>query len=147
MNEQYKSWRVWRIIHESMELERTDDGTDGWQRYSEGEIRIDQNRINVRFFNANSVSLLDNGTCIKPKIQSGASYIPLSIRRSYVYGALNRMKGYGLDPAQMQLQGGRHLIMELKAAGWRRVPWAIIKGARPEMQRILVEEAKYGCIE
>ena len=30
------------------------------------------------------MSLLDNGTCIKPKIQSGASYIPLSIRRSYV---------------------------------------------------------------
>ena len=26
--------------HESMELERTDDGTDGWQRYLEGEIRI-----------------------------------------------------------------------------------------------------------
>ena len=73
--------------HESMELERTDDGTDKWQRYLEGEIRIDQNRINVRFFNANSVSLLDNGTCIKPKIQSGASYIPLSIRRSYVYGS------------------------------------------------------------
>ena len=68
--------------HESMELERTDDGTDKWQRYLEGEIRIDQNRINVRFFNANSVSLLDNGTCIKPKIQSGASYIPLSIRWS-----------------------------------------------------------------
>ena len=44
--------------YESMELERTDDGTDGWQRYLEGEIRIDQNRINVRFFNANSVSLL-----------------------------------------------------------------------------------------
>ena len=73
--------------HESMELERTDDGTDGWQRYLEGEIRIDQNRMNVRFFNANSVSLLDNGTCIKPKIQSGASYIPLSIRRGYVYMA------------------------------------------------------------
>ena len=107
--------------------------------------------MTVRFFNANSVSLLDNGTCIKPKIQSGASYIPLSIRRSYVYGALNRMKGYGLDPAQMQLQGGRHLLMELKAAGWRRV-WEIIKGARPEIldglvKRILVEEAKYGCIE
>ncbi len=137
--------------HESMELERTDDGTDKWQRYLEGEIRIDQNRINVRFFNANSVSLLDNGTCIKPKIQSGASYIPLSIRRSYVYGALNRMKGYGLDPAQMQLQGGRHLLMELKAAGWRRV-WEIIKRARPEIldgwvKRILVEEAKNGCIE
>ena len=68
-----------------------------------------------------------------------------------VYGALKRMKGYGLDPAQMQLQGGRHLLMELKAAGWRRV-WAIIKGARPEIldglvKRILVEEAKYGCIE
>ena len=69
----------------------------------------------------------------------------------YVYGALNRMKGYGLDPAQMQLQGGGHLLMELKAAGWRRV-WAIIKGARPEIldglvKRILMEEAKYGCIE
>ena len=37
-------------------------------------------------------------------------------------------------------------LMELKAAGWRRV-WAIIKGARPEIldelvKRILVEEAK-----
>ena len=45
----------------------------------------------------------------------------------------------------------RILIMELKAAGWRRV-WEIIKGARPEIldglvKRILVEEAKYGCIE
>ena len=63
----------------------------------------------------------------------------------------SQMKGYGLDPAQMQLQGGRHLIMELKAAGWRRV-WEIIKGARPEIldglvKRILVEEAKNGCIE
>ena len=139
--------------HESMELERTDDGTDGWQRYLEGEIRIDQNRMNVRFFNANSVSLLDNGTCIKPKIQSGASYIPLSIRRGYVYGALKRMKGYGLDPAQMQLQGGRHLLMELRAAGWKGVD-AMIKGARPEIldgsvKRILMEEAKrgHGCIE
>ena len=54
---------------------------------------------------------------------------------------------------QMQLQGGRRtsLLMELKAAGWRRV-WEIIKGARPEIldglvKRILVEEAKYGCIE
>ena len=65
--------------HESMELERTDDGTDGWQRYLEGEIRIDQNRINVRFFNANSVSLLDNGTCIKPKIQV----------RSLIYTSIN----------------------------------------------------------
>ena len=43
-------------------------------------------------------------------------------------------------------------LMELKAAGsWRRV-WAIIKGARPEIldglvKRILVEEAKNGCIE
>ena len=43
------------------------------------------------------------------------------------------------------------MLMELKAAGWRRV-WAIIKGARPEIldglvKRILVEEAKNGCIE
>ena len=46
------------------------------------------------------------------------------------------------------------MLMELKAAGWRRV-WAIIKGARPEIldgwvKRILVVEAKgekYGCIE
>jgi len=38
-----------------------------------------------------------------------------------------------------------------KPAGWRRV-WEIIKGARPDIldglvKRILVEEAKYGCIE
>ena len=66
---------------------------------------------NVTFYApSRSVSLLDNGTCIKPKIQSGASYIPLSIRRSYVYGALKRMKGYGLDPAQMQLQGSRKAL-------------------------------------
>ena len=42
------------------------------------------------------------------------------------------MKGYGLDPAQMQLQGGRHLLMELRAAGWKGVD-AMIKGARPEI--------------
>ena len=56
------------------------------------------------------------------------------------------MKGYGLDPAQMQLQGGRHLLMELKAAGWRRVV-ATIKGVRPKIldgcvKRILVEKVK-----
>ena len=50
------------------------------------------------------------------------------------------------------MQGARKaLLMALKAAGWRRV-WAIIKGARPDIldgwvKRILVEEAKYGCIE
>ena len=74
--------------------------------------------MTLRFFNVNSVSLLKNGTCIKPRAQSGASYIPMSYRRSYIYGALNRMKGYGLEPAQMQLLAGRHLIMELKAEGW-----------------------------
>ena len=41
------------------------------------------------------------------------------IRRSYViYGTLKRIAGYGLNAAQMQLTAGRHLIMELKAAGW-----------------------------
>ena len=66
---------------------------------------------------------------------------------------MKRMKGYGLDPAQMQLQGGRHLLMELRAAGWKGVD-AMIKGARPEIldgsvKRILMEEAKrgHGCIE
>ena len=59
-----------------------------------------------------------NGTCVKPKVQSGASYIPTVIRRSYVYGTLKRIAGYGLNAAQMQLTAGRHLIMELKAAGW-----------------------------
>ena len=72
----------------------------------------------MRYFNANSVSLQGNGTCVKPKVQSGASYIPTVIRRSYVYGTLKRIAGYGLNAAQMQLTAGRHLIMELKAAGW-----------------------------
>ena len=116
--------------HVSMELERTDDDTDGWQRYLEGEIRIVRDRMDVRFFNVNSVSLQGNGTCIKPRVQSGASYIPNTIRRSYVYGALKRMQGYGLDPAQMQLQAGRHLIMELRVAGWTGLK-QIILGAKP----------------
>ena len=137
--------------HESMELERTDDGTDLWQRYLDGEIRIDQDW----FFNANSVSLLDNGTCIKPKIQSGASYIPLSIRRGYVYGALKRMKGYGLDPAQMQLQGGRHALtygvkssrMEESVGNDKRSQawnsgWMGETNTRGRSERV-----KYGCIE
>ena len=54
----------------------------------------------------------------------------------------------------MQLQGGRHLLMELRAAaGWKGGD-AMIKGARPEIldgsvKRILMEEAKrgHGCIE
>ena len=74
--------------------------------------------MHVRYFNENSVSLQGNGTCVKPKVQSGASYIPTVIRRSYVYGTLKRIAGYGLNAAQMQLTAGRHLIMELKAAGW-----------------------------
>ena len=104
--------------HDSMELERTDDDTAEWQRYLEGEVSIQRERLDVRYFNANSVSLQGNGTCVKPKVQSGASYIPTVIRRSYVYGTLKRIAGYGLNAAQMQLTAGRHLIMELKAAGW-----------------------------
>ena len=38
------------------------------------------------------------------------------------------MKGYRLEPAQMQLLAGRHLIMELKAEGWAGEN--IILGAR-----------------
>ena len=78
-------------------------------------------RLDVRYFNENSVSLQGNGTCVKPKVQSGASYIPTVIRRSYVYGILKRIAGYGLKAAQMQLTAGRHLIMEPKAAGWIRI--------------------------
>ena len=78
-------------------------------------------RLDVRYFNENSVSLQGNGTCVKPKVQSGASYIPTVIRRSYVYGTLKRIAGYGLKAAQMQLTAGRHLIMEPKAAGWIRI--------------------------
>ena len=77
--------------------------------------------MTLRVFNVNSVSLLENGTCIKQRAQSGASYIPtvyvILYRRSYIYGALNRMKGYGLESAQMQLLAGRQLIIELKAEG------------------------------
>ena len=62
--------------HDSMVLERTDDDTAEWQRYLEGEIGISGYRMTLRFFNVNSVSLLKNGTCIKPRAQSGASYIP-----------------------------------------------------------------------
>ena len=47
-----------------------------------------------------------------------------------MYGALKRMQGYGLDPAQMQLQAGRHLIMELRVAGWTGLK-QIILGAKP----------------
>ena len=73
--------------------------------------------------NENSVSLQGNGTCIKPKIESGASYIPTVTRQSYVYafmpyGTLKRIAGYGRNAAQMQLTAGRHLMMELKGAGW-----------------------------
>ena len=57
-----------------MVLERTDDDTAEWQRYLEGEIGISEYRMTLRFFNVNSVSLLKNGTCIKPRAQSGASY-------------------------------------------------------------------------
>ena len=32
-----------------------------------------------------------------------------------------QIAGYGLNAAQMQLTAGRHLIMELKAAGWIRI--------------------------
>ena len=65
-----------------MVLERTDDDTAEWQRYLEGEIGISKKyrliseyRMTLRFFNVNSVSLLENGTCIKQRAQSGASYI------------------------------------------------------------------------
>ena len=131
--------------HDSMVLERTDDDTAEWQRYLEGEIGISEYRMTLRFFNVNSVSLLENGTCIKPRAQSGASYIPMSYRRSYIYGALNRMKGYGLEPAQMQLLAGRHLIMELKAEGWSGLK-KIILGAGEHIldggvREILAEEA------
>ena len=61
--------------HDSMVLERTDDDTTDWQRYLEGEIRVHWERMEVRYFNANSVSLQGNGTCVRPKVQSGASYI------------------------------------------------------------------------
>ena len=53
--------------HDSMELERTDDDTAEWQRYLEGEVSIQRERLDVRYFNANSVSLQGNGTCVKPK--------------------------------------------------------------------------------
>ena len=101
--------------------------------------------MTLGFFNVNSVSLLKNGTCIKQRAQSGASYIPMSYRRSYIYGALNRMKGYGLEPAQMQLLAGRHLIMELKAEGWSGLK-KIILGAGEHIldggvREILAEEA------
>ena len=70
----------------------------------------------------------------------------MSYRRSYIYGALNRMKGYGLEPAQMQLLAGRHLIMELKAVGWSGLE-KIILGARQHIldggvREILAEEAR-----
>ena len=78
-------------------------------------------RMEVRYFNANSVSLQGNGTCVRPKVQSGASYITSKLRRSYVFGTLKRIAGYGLDPARMQKCAGRHMIMELKAAGWGRI--------------------------
>ena len=69
----------------------------------------------------------------------------MSYRRSYIYGALNRMKGYGLEPAQMQLLAGRHLIMELKAEGWSGLK-KTISGARQRIldgvvREILAEEA------
>ena len=104
--------------HDSMVLERTDDDITDWQRYLEGEIRVHRERMEVRYFNANSVSLQGNGTCVRPKVQSGASYITSKLRRSYVFGTLKRIAGYGLDSAQMQKCAGRHMIMELKAAGW-----------------------------
>ena len=109
------------------------------------EIGISEYRMTLRFFNVNSVSLLENGTCIKQRAQSGASYIHMSYRRSYIYGALNRMKGFGLEPAQMQLLAGRHLIMELKAEGWSGLK-KIILGARQHIldggvREILAEEA------
>ena len=107
--------------HDSMVLERTDDDTTDWQRYLEGEIRVHRERMEVRYFNANSVSLQGNGTCVRPKVQSGASYITSKLRRSYVFGTLKRIAGYGLDPARMQKCAGRHMIMELKAAGWGRI--------------------------
>ena len=56
----------------------------------------------------------------------------MSMRRCYVYGALKRMQGYGLDPAQMQLQAGRHMIMELRAAGWTHLE-KILYGAKPHV--------------
>ena len=89
--------------------------------YLEGEIRVHRERMEVRYFNANSVSLQGNGTCVRPKVQSGASYITSKLRRSYVFGTLKRIAGYGLDSAQMQKCAGRHMIMELKAAGWVRI--------------------------
>ena len=59
--------------HDSMVLERTDNDTAEWQRYLEGEIGISEYRMTLRFFNVNSVSLLENGTCIKQRAQSCAS--------------------------------------------------------------------------
>ena len=84
--------------HDSMVLERTDDDTAEWQRYLEGEIGISEYRMTLRFFNVNSVSLLKNGTCIKPRAQSGASYIPMSYRRSCIYGALDERLRVGTSP-------------------------------------------------
>ena len=55
------------------------------------------------------------------------------------------MKGDGLEPAQVQLLAGRHLIMELKTEGWSGLK-KIILGARQHMldgavREILAEEA------
>ena len=54
-------------------------------RHLEGELRVSANKqqIELRFFNPNWVSLLSDGTCVKPRVQAWSSYSSTTIRRSY----------------------------------------------------------------
>ena len=69
-------------------------------------VSANKQQIELRFFNPNWVSLLSDGTCVKPRVQAWSSYSRTTIRRSYVWGALKRMQGYGCDPAADGLGNG-----------------------------------------
>ena len=106
------------------------------------ELRVSANKqqIELRFFNPNWVSLLSDGTCVKPRVQAWSSYSSTTIRRSYVWGALKRMQGYGCDPAAMQRLAGRPFINELRQAGWPIIfIYYALKNARDS---VLLPDAK-----
>ena len=103
-------------------------------------VSANKQQIELRFFNPNWVSLLSDGTCVKPRVQAWSSYSSTTIRRSYVWGALKRMQGYGCDPAAMQRLAGRPFINELQHAGW---PVNFIYGAlKNARDSVLLPDAK-----
>ena len=107
--------------HPDLILERTDAPGETVHRYLEGVIDVgDGSRLTCDFFNPNTVSLLRDGVCAKPRFRSWSSYGPASVKRHVILGFFRRMRGYSLTEnlAETQTRAGAQLLLELRHCGF-----------------------------